>query len=114
MRSGSAESRSSADTTEGAGLPAFARDGGGARFSLALPLVVGGAVVVVLYADRPTGDAGGDADRWVATLDVLARHASKVLEALTVEQAVGLSLPLPVARASHDAEAGLGHDRSVQ
>ncbi len=116
VRSGSAESRSSADTKEGAGLPAFARDGGGggACVSLALPLIVGGAVVVVLYADRRTGDVGADADRWVATLDVLARHASKVLEALTVQQAVGLSLPLPVARASHDAEAGPGHDRSVQ
>jgi hypothetical protein len=95
-------------------LPAFARDGGGARFALALPIVVGGAVVAVLYADRPADDAAGDEDRWSATLDVLAHYASKVLEALTVHQAVGLSLPRAVARASHDAVAGLSHDRSLQ
>jgi hypothetical protein len=115
VRTGSAESRSSADTSEGVELPAFARDaGGGARFALALPLIVGGDVVAVLYADRPAGDGAGDADRWSATLDVLAHYASKVLEALTVQQAVGLSLPRAVARASHDAVAGLSHDRSLQ
>jgi hypothetical protein len=115
VRTGSAESRSSADTSEGVELPAFARDaGGGARFALALPLIVGGDVVAVLYADRPAGDGAGDGDRWSATLDVLAHYASKVLEALTVQQAVGLSLPRAVARASHDAVAGLSHDRSLQ
>jgi hypothetical protein len=34
-------------------------------------------------------------------LEVLTRHASRSLEALTVQQAAGLSLPRPVARASH-------------
>jgi hypothetical protein len=115
VRTGSAESRSSADTSERVELPAFARDaGGGARFALALPLIVGGDVVAVLYADRPAGEGAGHVDRWSATLDVLAHFASKVLEALTVQQAVGLSLPRAVARASHDAVAGPSHDRSLQ
>ena len=115
VRSGSAESRSSADTSEGVELPAFARGaGGGARFALALPLIVGGDVVAVLYVDRSAGDDAGHGDRWSATLDVLAHYAGKVLEALTVQQAVGLSLPRAVARASHDAVAGLSHDRSLQ
>jgi len=69
--------------------------------------------VAVLYADHPAGDAR-DTGRWSLTLDVLARHASKVLEGLTVQQALGLSLPPPMARASNDAVAGLSHDRSVQ
>jgi transcriptional regulator with GAF, ATPase, and Fis domain len=110
--SGSAEPRSAADTSEGVGLPAFATEAGDtARSAVALPLVVGGAVVAVLYADHPA--AARDIRRLSATLDVLARHASKVLEGLTVHQAVGLSLPARVARASHDAVAGLSHDRSV-
>jgi hypothetical protein len=115
VQTGSAESRSSADTNEGVELPAFARDaGGGARSALALPLIVGGDVVAVLYVDRSAGDDAGHGDRWSATLDVLAHYAGKVLEALTVQQAVGLSLPRAVARASHDAVAGLSHDRSLQ
>ncbi len=115
VRTGSAESRNPADTSEGVALPPFARDGGGhARAALALPVVVGGAVVAVLYADTPAQDAGRATERWPSTLDVLVRHASKVLEALTVQQVVGLSLPRPMARASHDAVAGLSHDRSVQ
>jgi hypothetical protein len=120
VRTGSAESRSSADTSEGVELPAFARDAdGGARSALALPLIVGGDVVSVLYVERSAGDAAagdgaGHGDRWSATLDVLAHYAGKVLEALTVQQAVGLSLPRAVARPSHDAVAGLSHDRSLQ
>jgi GAF domain len=115
VRTGSAESRSSADTSEGVELPAFARDAGaGSDSALALPLIVGGDVVAVLYVDRPAGDGAGSSDRWSATLDALAHYASKVLEALTVQQAVGLSLPRAVARASHDAVAGLSHDRSLQ
>ena len=115
VRTGSAESRSSADKSERVELPAFARDAGGpSRSALALPLIVGGDVVAVLYVDRTTGDAAERGDRSSATLDVLAHYASKVLEALTVQQAVGLSLPRAVARASHDAAAGLSRDRSLQ
>jgi hypothetical protein len=111
VRSGSAEPRSTADISERAQLPAFASAGDTDRSPLALPVVVGGAAVAVLYADR----AGALADdrRWSHTLDVLARHASKVLEALTIQQAAGVRLPAAVTRASHDAVAGLGRDRGV-
>ena len=122
LQAGSAETRSPADTSEGAGLPAsegaglpaFALDAtGGARSARALPIVVGGAAGGGPVADHPAGGAH-DTGRWSLTLDVLARHASKVLEGLTVQQALGLSLPAHMARASHDAVAGLSHDRSVQ
>lgn len=109
--SGSAEPRSSADTSEGAALPAFASAGATPRSALALPVVVGGGVVAVLYADRARA-ASADR-RWSQTLDVLARHASKVLEALTVQQAAGIRPPAAAVRASHDAVAGLGHDRGM-
>jgi hypothetical protein len=81
-------------------LPPFAQDAG-TRHALALPIVVGGEVVAVLYADAPRTDTPSAASRWPAVLEVLARHASRALEAMTVEQATGLGLPRPMARASH-------------
>jgi hypothetical protein len=82
-------------------LPPFARPDGAGRHALALPINVGGAAVAVVYADAPRVDAPTAAGRWPAILEVLSRHASRALEALTVEQATGLALPRPVARASH-------------
>ena len=64
-------------------------------------MTVDTAVVAVLYADAPRLDTLSAASRWPAILEVLTRHASRSLEALTVQQAAGLSLPRPVARASH-------------
>jgi hypothetical protein len=78
-------------------LPSFARTAG-ARHAVALPITVGGRVVAVLYADAPPPDAPSAASRWPSTLEVLARHASRALEAMTVEQATGLSLPRRAAR----------------
>ncbi|MBI4263838.1 MAG: GAF domain-containing protein [Acidobacteria bacterium] len=81
-------------------LPPFAQDAG-TRHALALPVIVGGAVAAVLYADAPRLEAPSAASRWPAVLDVLVRHASRALEAMTVQQAAGLSLPRPLARGSH-------------
>jgi hypothetical protein len=81
-------------------LPPFAQDAG-TRHALALPILVGGEVVAVLYADAPRRDTPSAASRWPAVLEILARHASRALEAMTVERATGLGLPRPVARASH-------------
>jgi len=75
---------------------------------MALPVRVGGEVVAVLYADAPRldGPSSDAQSRWPAVLEVLVRHASRVLEAMTVLQVVGLSLPRPVARSSHTAASG--------
>jgi soluble lytic murein transglycosylase len=86
-------------------LPPFAQDAG-TRHALALPITVGGAVVAVLYADAPRLDTPSASSRWPAILDVLVRHASRVLEAMTVQQAAGLSLPRPAARGSHASMPG--------
>jgi hypothetical protein len=50
---------------------------------------VGGSVVAVLYADGPGADKS-EKPYWPAFLDVLARHAGRVLETITVRQAAGL------------------------
>ena len=99
VESGSAASRPS-DATGGPGLPPFAGNSG-ERHAMALPVRVGGEVVAVLYADAPRLNEPSSAARWPAILEVLVRHASRVLEAMTVEQAAGLSLPRPMARGSH-------------
>jgi hypothetical protein len=81
----------------GAALPAFAQGAGG-RCAVALPLVIGGVVVAVLYADTPY-EADAATPPWTSVLDVLTRHAARVLEATTLRQAVGLAAE-PLARAS--------------
>ena len=86
-------------------LPPFAQTAG-VRHATALPITVGGQVVAVLYADAPRLDTPSASSRWPAVLEILARHASRALEAMTVQQAAGLSLPRPVARASHAALPG--------
>jgi hypothetical protein len=70
-------------------LPPFAQ-GAGTRDALALPILLGGTVAAVLYADTPS-DGPAASNRWPATLDVLVRHASRVLEAMTIRHITGLS-----------------------
>ena len=69
-------------------VPEFARTDE-PRASGAWPVSVAGCVVAVLYADGPLADKSEE-PYWPAFLDVLARHAGRVLEALTVRQAAGL------------------------
>ena len=104
LTSGVAASRPS-DAADGPGLPPFAGSAGD-RHAMALPVRVGGEVVAVLYADAPRVNEPSSDARWPAILEVLARHASRVLEAMTVQQAAGLSLPRPMARGSHAAVPG--------
>lgn len=74
--------------------PAFLRDGD-ARVALALPVRVGGEVVAVLYADDPERAPGAPYAPWLPALDVLAHYASRVLEAMTVQQFTGLLADQP-------------------
>jgi hypothetical protein len=62
-------------TTDSTGLPHFA---GRTAKAVAVPLVVGGAAVAVLYADA---GAGGAADVDEAAVEILCSHAAKTLEA---------------------------------
>ena len=93
-----------------AAAPPFAADRT-ARDAVTIPVVVGGTAVAVLYADAPLADPAAR-QRWTAAVDVLARHASRVLEALTLQQAIGFSRPNSMARASHSEKAGPPYNRS--
>jgi hypothetical protein len=82
-----------------ASTPEFARTDE-AREPGAWPVSVGGAVVAVLYADGPVADKSEE-PYWPAFLDVLARHAGRVLEAITVRQAAGLMTGTATSLAPH-------------
>jgi hypothetical protein len=94
-------------------LPSFAQDAG-TRHAAALPIVVGGRVVAVLYADGPPANNSAVGSRWPATLEVLARHTSRALEALTIERATGLVAPRPQRTATPAREPGAGDEDSAR
>lgn len=60
------------------------------RMGMAIPVLVGGRVVAVVYADGVNGDAADQAvpSTWPEVIEVLARHAGRCLEALTAQKAV--------------------------
>jgi hypothetical protein len=76
------------------------------RTGLAMPVLVGGRVVAVVYAD---GVDGGSTDQvvpspWPEAIEILARHAGRCLEALTAQK-----VATPVAgRASASAPGAAG------
>jgi hypothetical protein len=58
------------------------------RMGLAVPVIVGGRVVAVVYADGVTPD-GRDPlvpSSWPEVIEILARHAARCLESLTVQK----------------------------
>jgi hypothetical protein len=93
---GAADTVSPVPSADDSALPAFAR-GAGKRQAVAMPIAVGGEVVAVLYADAVRSDAPSAVCRWPAVLEVLVRHTSRALEALTVQQAAGLAVPMRTA-----------------
>jgi hypothetical protein len=83
-------------------LPPFAQDAV-VRDAAALPIVLGGTVAAVVYADAPASDAGA-LNRWSTALDLLTRHASRVLEAMTIRLVTGLSRPFAVPHPRADGD----------
>jgi hypothetical protein len=83
-------------------LPSFAA-ANGARDAVALPVQVGGSVIAVLYADAARADSPEE-PQWLDLIDAMAKHAGRVLEAMTVRQAAALWTPRPAVR--HLAQSG--------
>lgn len=80
--------------SDGGVLPPFAGSATD-RDAAAFPVTVGGTVVAVLYGDAEKSAGAA----WTTMLDVLARYATRVLEAMTMQQATGLWTPRGAARA---------------
>ena len=77
--------RDSQSAGEGPGFAHLPAD----RMGFAVPVIVGGRVVAVVYADSVTGEGREHAvpSAWPEVIEVLARHAARCLEALTVQKA---------------------------
>jgi hypothetical protein len=69
-----------------ADLPPFMKQANGMN-SLAVPVVVGGDVVSLIYAEGPVGDET-HAPSWMEYVEVLTRHAAARLEAITSRRTV--------------------------
>ena len=88
VRSGAGRQHRNGDATH---LPAFAQVDSPLD-AVALPVQVGGSVIAVLYADAARADRPEDPE-WLDTIDAMTKHASRVLEAMTVRQAAALWTP---------------------
>jgi hypothetical protein len=80
------------------------------RVGLAVPVIVGGRVVAVVYADSVTADGREQTvpNGWPEVIEMLARHASRCLEALTVQKTASPQSPrfwVPGARRPNAAPA---------
>jgi hypothetical protein len=69
------------------------------RTGLAVPVVVGGRVVAVIYADAVTLDGVEHLtpSGWPELIEVLARHAGRCLEAMTAQRAAPKTIGTPPA-----------------
>ena len=64
----------------------------GERLATATPVLVGGEVVAVLYADAPRTDGLSATSRWPAIVELMVRHAGRCLESLMATRALGASV----------------------
>jgi hypothetical protein len=98
--------RDSQTALEGPGFAHLPAD----RMGFAVPVIVGGRVVAVVYADSMTTDPGEQAvpSGWPEVIEVLARHAARCLEALAVQKAASASSPrFWVPSATPSAQTGV-------
>jgi hypothetical protein len=102
------------DGTNGQTAPMFAGLSSGRR-AIAVPLMLDGRPVAVLYADEDTD--GQPLASWLETVQILGRHAASVVASLTAvrtAQAIGF-IARQSSAADHDGtalESALGDDAS--
>ena len=89
------------------------------RNALAVPVLVGGEVMVVVYADDVSDERPSVLSQWSDAVELLARHAGRRLEALTADRAAALArgvmpsgLDGPVERVP-DAPGALSEDEEA-
>ena len=85
-----ADAAISSGTSDHVLAPAFAALASG-RESLAVPVTMSGEVIAVLYADQGSADDGEQQPSpmtWPGTIEVMARHAARCLEAATAIKAM--------------------------
>ncbi len=85
-------SSSDAKDMAGATLPPFLAAPAD-RVGLALPILVGGRVVAVLYVDDSGSEPRVVPSNWPEVAEVLTRHAGRCLEVLTLSRAAAVARP---------------------
>jgi len=98
-----------AGATEPGRAPAFAASSSWSE-SVCVPIALGGAVVAVLYADRRDENAP---PLWRVRIEMLARHATRSLEALIAFKAARLFTPAGEFTASSDAPDASAEDQTA-
>ena len=81
------------------------------RMGLAVPVIVGGRVVAVVYADGVSMD-GHELpvpSSWPEVIEVLTRHAGRCLEALTTQKTAPPKIQAPGAVGAKGESAGVPH-----
>ena len=68
------------------------------RVGLALPILVGGRTVAVLYADDAGSETPVVPSNWPEVAEVLTRHAGRCLEVLTLSRAAAMARSAPAAQ----------------
>jgi hypothetical protein len=76
------------------------------RAALAVPVEVGGRVVAVVYADDAASESGTVPSAWPEVVEILARHAARCLEALTVLHTGAAPPPASTSSASEGTVVG--------
>jgi hypothetical protein len=71
---------------------------------LAIPIVIAGEVVAVLYADDQGGGPAGATKSWPEALEILTRYTARCLEALTAVKAARLLTGAPAPGRSNASE----------
>jgi hypothetical protein len=102
VETGSPASTADAKDVSQAALPSFLATPP-ERVGLALPILVGGRVVAVLYADNAGSDSPVVPSNWPEVAEVLARHAGRCLEVLTLSRAAAASRPQEIRQAARPA-----------
>ena len=107
--------RRSVDTSSGERPPAELDPGSADRVGVAVPLLVGGRPVAVVYVDDAGEDGREVPSAWPEYVELLARHASRCLEALTARGAMQARSgrapgPIPSASAAESADEDSGDE----
>jgi hypothetical protein len=100
-------------SSDSPGNPPFDLPAG--RERIAIPIPMNGQVVAVLYADQGSGETQHDfVISWPITLDVMARHAARCLEAITAFKAARVITEQPGTIAGGASESAGSPEMSDQ
>ena len=104
LESGERRSTAGGDVAEHAQVPAPFTPSSADRVGLAVPIVVDGQAVAVLYVDDGGEQEVEVPSAWPEHVEILSRHAGRMLEGLTARQTGSRAAAVAAGRSRPDAE----------